>query len=286
MNIVFAGEQHAVPAGAVVGCVGFSASGVGDLLRAAGGRYLGPLDPLDLSPAPVIAADYTLDAQDAPRRLSLGRDIERLRRAGSRLLLASHDTRLLAALADELWWIDAGAIRARGAPSEVLKQFDAAVFARVRESLGAAVLDPAMRRGDGRARLLAIETFDAAGAHTTVWNSGDEAEVRVRVRFEAQVPDPVVGIMLRTRIGMEVYGTNTELEALPLGPCAPGDIAAVSFRFRCDLCPGHYSLTAASHDPDGVWHDWLEDAVAFTVAGTRYTAGVANLRARATCSRE
>ena len=28
--------------------------------------------------------------------------------------------------------------------------------------------------------------------------------------------------------------------------------------------------------------DWLEDAVAFAVTGDRYTAGVANLRARAT----
>jgi len=28
-----------------------------------------------------------------------------------------------------------------------------------------------------------------------------------------------------------------------------------------------------------VWHDWLEDAVAFSVTDSRYTAGVANLRA-------
>jgi len=29
-----------------------------------------------------------------------------------------------------------------------------------------------------------------------------------------------------------------------------------------------------------VWHDWLEDAVAFSVSDSRYTAGVANLRAQ------
>jgi lipopolysaccharide transport system ATP-binding protein len=55
---------------------------------------------------------------------------------------------------------------------------------------------------------------------------------------------------------------------------------------RCDLCPQEYTLTAASHDPDGVWHDWIEDAVAFTVADSRYTAGVANLRATVTSRRE
>ena len=51
------------------------------------------------------------------------------------------------------------------------------------------------------------------------------------------------------------------------------------FRFRCDLCPGEYTLTAASHDPDGTAHDWIENALAFVVTDPRYTAGVANLRA-------
>jgi lipopolysaccharide transport system ATP-binding protein len=41
-----------------------------------------------------------------------------------------------------------------------------------------------------------------------------------------------------------------------------------------------YTLTAASHDPDGVWHDWLEDAVLVSVADSRHAAGVVNLRAR------
>ena len=86
--------------------------------------------------------------------------------------------------------------------------------------------------------------------------------------------------VIRTRVGMEVYGTNTELEGLKLGPCVAGDIRDVSFAFQCDLCPQEYTVTAASHDPDGVWHDWLEDAVAFRVTDTRYTAGVANLRAK------
>jgi lipopolysaccharide transport system ATP-binding protein len=89
--------------------------------------------------------------------------------------------------------------------------------------------------------------------------------------------------MIRTRIGMEVYGTNTELEHVRVGPCAAGDERTFEFRFVCALCPQAYTLTAASHDPDGVWHDWLEDAVAFTVSHNRYTAGVANLRAAVTC---
>ncbi len=103
--------------------------------------------------------------------------------------------------------------------------------------------------------------------------------VEVTVRFEAAIAAPVAGILIRTRIGLNVYGTNTELEGVPLGPVTPGQVIRVQYAFRCDLCPGDYTITAASHDHDGVWHDWLEDAVAFAVSDTRYTAGVANLRA-------
>ena len=53
-----------------------------------------------------------------------------------------------------------------------------------------------------------------------VWRSGELAVVESLVRFREAVDDPVVGIMIRTRIGLNVYGTNTELEKLKLGPCA------------------------------------------------------------------
>ena len=58
-----------------------------------------------------------------------------------------------------------------------------------------------------------------------------------------------------------------------------GETLTLTYRLRCELCPGEYTLTAASHDPNGVWHDWVEDGVAFSVVDDRYTAGVANLRA-------
>jgi lipopolysaccharide transport system ATP-binding protein len=112
--------------------------------------------------------------------------------------------------------------------------------------------------------------------------SGEEAAVSVTVRFERAVEDPVVGIMIRTRVGFEVYGTNTELEGVRLGPAAASQALRVRFRFSCALCANEYTITAASHDPDGVWHDWIEDAVAISVVDSRYTAGVANLRARVT----
>ncbi len=305
-NVVFpplAGFTTTAPSGAIVGLVGHAGSGIPELLRVGAGwewleegevkfsgarRHIGLLEELDLSPVDVLLIDHALGRLPALARLHALAGLERLRRSGSTVLIASHEQELLLRLCDEIWWLEEGKLVASGDPREVLNAFNRHVAERFREETADAEiqLHPSMRRGDGRAELLAVETLGQDGRATMVLASREEATVRVRVRFHQDVDDPVVGIMIRTRIGMEVYGTNTELEGLKLGPRKAGDTITVDYRFRVDLCPREYTVTAASHDPDGVWHDWAEDAVAFSVTGTRYTAGVADLRAKATMSVE
>ncbi len=288
-----------VPDGAIVGLCGEDPVALTTILRLATGdvfpstgqvlsseprRYLGPIDALQLAPAGTVALDHTLARFGGVVRARAQEGLERLRRDGASILLASQEPALLAALCDEVWWIDQGRIAAKGDPRQVLEECERQAAAAIRQwgaTVQNRVLSPSMRRGDGRAEILQIETLDGQNHPVAAWQSGEQAVVRVTVRFAQPVADPVVGIMIRTRVGFEVFGTNTGLEKLALGPAAAGEVRRVRFEFACDLCPQDYTLTAASHDPDGVWHDWMEDALAFTVTDSRYTAGVANLRARA-----
>jgi len=285
-----------LPAGAVAGLVGEESPAIQTILELAGGvrapasgavdadgerRLAAPGEALPEA-ADVLALPHLFSQSGWAERARLRAQLERLRRHGTAILVGSHEPDVLASFCDELWWIDGGRLAMRGAPRDVLAASQRASMESLRvwaEAQGIA-LSPSLRRGDGRAELLAVETLDSQGRQAAVWQSGQEVAVRVRVRYEAEVADPVVGIMIRTRIGFEVFGTNTELEQVALGPCAAGEVRSVVFRFGCALCPQEYTLTAASHDRDGVWHDWMEDAVAFTVADARYTAGVANLRAK------
>src|SRR4051794_34451459 len=285
------------PDGVVVGIIGDSGAGKSRLLRLGAGlerpsagtvkasgdvKLLGPDDALNLAPAPVLLIDQTFGRQDMMVRDRAAVALDRIRRAGATTLLVSHEEELIRRFSDEVWWIHQGRLAGRGDPGEMLAAYRKHVAGRLRE-WGESVqvpLAPRMRRGDGRAEILRVETVGENGKPTMVWRSGERALVKVTVRFKEEVADPVVGIMIRTRIGLNVYGTNTELEQLKLGPCRAGATLELAFAFWCELCPGEYTLTVASHDPDGVWHDWLEDAVAFSVGDTRYTAGVANLRAQ------
>jgi Wzt C-terminal domain/ABC transporter len=291
-----AGLDATVPDGAVIGVVGENGSGKGTLLRLAAGlvkpasgavegeprRYLGPDAALDFSPAAVLAMEHTLALCDALERQSAAAALDRLRRAGGTVLLVSHEEELLLQLADEVWWLDRGKLAGRGDPAETLHAYASHIARRVREwGAAAAPMNPRWRRGDGRARVENLELLGESGQPASVVRSGELVVVRVTLRVACAVADPVVGMMIRSRAGLNVYGTNTELEGIKLGPCVGGEVFRLDFAFRCELCNGEYTLTVASHDPDGVWHDWLDDAMAFAVADSRYTAGVANLRARA-----
>lgn len=285
------------PSGAIIGVIGEKNSGVTELLKLACGilkpeegevvaaperRFVALGDTLNLAPAAVIALDQALATQDAVVRARTLTGLDRLRRAGSTVLLASHETRLLETLCDEVWWLEAGALAAKGDPRETLRKYQRAVSDKIR-SWGETIaprLAPSHRRGDGRAEVISLETLASDGKPTIVWKSGEMVSIKASVRFHEAVQDPVLGVLIRTQIGFEVYGTNTELEGVKIGPRAAGDTVTLTVSFLCDLCPHPYTVTIASHDPDGTAHDWLEDAVAITVTDERYTAGVANLRAK------
>ncbi len=288
------------PAGSVIGVAGGKNSGVSELLKLAGGaaqplsgevvappgerRYVALADSLNLAPATVLALDQALAVQDALVRARTLPALDRLRRNGCTIVIASHEDRLLETLCDEVWWLEAGELAAKGNPKETMARYRRFVVGQLRdwgESMPARMA-PVARGGDGRAEVTSLETLGADGQSTIVWKSGEYVTVRATVRFAEAVNNPVIGMLLRTQIGFEVYGTNTEQERVSTGAHKAGESITVQFQFLCDLCPQPYTITLYSEDQDGVVHDWVEDAVAVTVTDERTTAGVANLRAKVT----
>jgi lipopolysaccharide transport system ATP-binding protein len=203
-----------------------------------------------------------------------------LQRGGSIVVLVSQDLTFLERYCDEVMVVERGRILERGDPRQVLEAYRVRTIERARSAARLPSLNPASRHGDGRARILAVEIQRAGGETVAVVQSGETVTIRVNLEFREAVENPVVGILIRSRIGVNVYGTNTELEKAAFGPCRAGDRVELLFILDCHLCAEQYTLTVASHDPDGTAHEWLEEAIVFTVADTRYTAGVANLRAR------
>ena len=90
----------------------------------------------------------------------------------------------------------------------------------------------------------------------------------------------MVGILIRNRIGMDVFGTNTRLERANLGSVQAGETLEIEFELDCLLSRQEYTLTVATQYRSGLSQDWLDDVVDFRVVDTKDVAGVLNLNTR------
>lgn len=291
------GLSVAAPSHAIVGLIGEKGSGITEILQLAAGiesptsghviapedrRFAGPQDAVSPAPVELLALDQALGKYDAVVRARTIVSLERLRRSGATVLLASHEEDLLLRLADEVWWIHEGRVAAKGDPRETLHRYRTHVATRI-EAWGATLtprLDTSQRFGNQAAQIESIELLDHQGAAGIVWKSGAEVAARITLRFLEPVAEPIVGVVIRTRIGVEAYGVNTRIDGLKLGPCAADQVLKIVFQFRCELAAGNYTLSAAAQSSDGAIHDWLDDAVGFVVVDDRPTVGFVNLHAR------
>jgi lipopolysaccharide transport system ATP-binding protein len=122
--------------------------------------------------------------------------------------------------------------------------------------------------------------LDEEGRSSLVFLGGQLINIRIRTRYHRRTVHPMVGVLIRTRIGIDVYGTNTRVEKFDTGTVEPGQDVEVNFQFKCNLTPQQYTLTVATQNPDGSSHDWLDDVPAFDVVSERQAAGLVDLHAK------
>lgn len=229
----------------------------------------------------ILIVDEALAVGDAVFANRCVRKFEELRERKVTVLFVSHDLGLVKQLSDRAILLLGGRIAAEGAPRDVINRYIGLVLEKqAPQSRKREPGSGSFRHGDGTSEILRVAILNAAGAEVASVASGEPVTVQVRARFHRAVKDPMVGILVRTRIGMDVYGTNTRIEQTPLGEFAAGDELEVDFHLECWLTPQPYTLTVATQSDDGSSHDWVDDAIAFDVVDTRVAAGVANLRAK------
>jgi ABC-type polysaccharide/polyol phosphate transport system ATPase subunit len=228
----------------------------------------------------ILIVDEALAVGDAVFANRCVRKFQELRERKITVLFVSHDLGLVKQLSDRAILLLGGRIEAAGAPNDVINRYIGLVLEKQAPETRQERVRSSFRHGDGTSEIVGIQMLNARGEETTSIASGEPVTVRVQARFHRAVSDPMVGILVRTRIGMDVYGTNTRIEHTELGDFDAGQLLEVDFGIECWLTPQQYTLTAATQNADGSSHDWLDDAIAFDVVDTRVAAGVANLRAK------
>jgi homopolymeric O-antigen transport system ATP-binding protein len=244
----------------------------------------------------ILVVDEVLAVGDAIFVNRCVQKFEEMRKRGVTVLLVSHDLGLVKLLCDRALLLSRGRVLSQGEPGDVVNRYNGLVLERQQafaetpaplppvpsaEKLSAP-LPSSYRHGDKAAVVVGVELFNEDSQPVRVLRSGETIRIRVVVHFREPHPHPVAGIMIRTRIGMEVFGTNTEIEEASLPPVLRGETVEVNFQLECWLTPQEYTLTVATQSTDGASHDWLDDVLSFQVIDSRRVAGVANLQTRVT----
>jgi homopolymeric O-antigen transport system ATP-binding protein len=228
-----------------------------------------------------LIVDEALAVGDAIFANRCVRKFEELRQRGVTVLFVSHDMGLVKRLADRAILMWNGEIKAQGTPRDVVNRYVGLVHERDGEAREAeSLMQASHRHGDGASHIADLAILGPEGEKRETVDSGAPVRVRVRAKVERDLDEPVVGILIRNRLGVDVFGTNTKIEGMELGHFAAGSTLEVEFAFDCLLAAGEYTLTAATQHWDGASQDWLDDALAFQVHDRRTVAGLASLPVR------
>jgi ABC-type Fe3+/spermidine/putrescine transport system ATPase subunit len=242
----------------------------------------------------ILIVDEVLAVGDAVFANRCIRKFQELQERGVTVVCVSHDLGLVKQISNRAIFLLDGRIQAEGSPADVVNRYVGTVLERQKAfdksvvdrppGEGNGSLSYSHRHGDRDAEIIEVELFGPDGRPSRVLESGQPARVRLRAKFQVEQPDPMAGMLIRTRTGLDVFGTNSKLEAAAVSPCKPGDTLEVEFAFDCWLAPQEYTLTVAVQHPDGHSHDWVDDVITFRVLDTRRLAGVANLHPTVRCA--
>lgn len=245
----------------------------------------------------ILIIDEALAVGDAVFQHRCLRRIKELHDRGCTVLFVSHETAAVRALCDRAILLNAGRMIADGDPADVLNDYQRIVMER-QEAYDVSTAEDAdmssvekeprapvhytYRHGDGSATIINAELCDDSGRHVQIVDTGAPLTANVTVRFERAVEEPVIGFLIRNRLSIHAYGTNTKEQQIRLATVRSGEVVTVKFAFRCWLGIDDYSISFAVHSLEGQAYDWLDGALFFRVVSATLIEGVANLNATAT----
>jgi len=127
--------------------------------------------------------------------------------------------------------------------------------------------------GTGGAEILNVSFTNANGRPLTVCEGGDEVVVKVSAKANHDVDMPIIGFIIKDRLGQPLIGGNTyhSYKNTPVRVTA-GKRVDAAFHFKLPiLAVGDYSIVAAV--ANGTLHEhvqlhWMHDAVLFKVVAT------------------
>ena len=142
--------------------------------------------------------------------------------------------------------------------------------------------DKLLTYGNGKAEIIDYGVFDLDGNIQTVINNNDEYLIKMKVKFNRDIEEPIFAISVKDIKGLELAGVNTKEYKTKTGSYKKGDIVTVEFKQSIPLNPDKYTLsfgcTKFNSKGDLEVFDRKYDAIFLEVLGYRACLGLLDLK--------
>lgn len=136
--------------------------------------------------------------------------------------------------------------------------------------------------GEKQGEIMDIGVFDESGNLTNSIYKGSTFTVKMKIRFNTQLGNPIFAYTIKDLKGTEITGTNTMLENAMIEEAGKGEIVMVKFTQKMTLQGGQYLIsfgcTGYCLDEFVVYHR-LYDLYQLQVLSDRNTIGFVDLNA-------
>jgi lipopolysaccharide transport system ATP-binding protein len=259
-----------------------------------------------VSPA-ILIVDEALAVGDAKFQAKCFDRLRKLKDTGTSILLVTHSSEQIVTHCSRALLLENGKVLESGQPRSVVNRYMDLLFGKEKKSPDPVPVLPTIpsskedanlgcslnymedvfathpgynpheyRWGDGRASILDFNLSADGESYPSAITTGQCIILAISVRFLSFLVRPILGLTIKTKEGVTVYGVNSETleidEFKSLGQY--GQIAYAKASFCCRLAPGDYFISLGVATKQGeqvIPHDRRYDAIHFQVRpGTKF----------------
>lgn len=221
----------------------------------------------------ILIVDEALSVGDAYFQHKSFDRIRKFRSEGTTLLIVSHDKIAIQSICDRAILLNAGKVEKEGEPEVIMDYYNAML---AEKSGSALTVKQEMTKsgqmqtisGSGDAKISSITLCSHEDKPIEMVSVGDSVTLKIFVKIEKDIPELVLGYMIKDRLGQPIFGTNTYHLGKTLKDLCVGQEVEFNFQFNMNLGEGNYSVAVALHDRDthiNKNYEWRDLALVFNV---------------------
>ena len=218
-----------------------------------------------------LIVDEALSVGDAYFQHKSFDRIRQFSKQGTTLLIVSHDKAAIQSVCDRAILLNAGKLAMEGEPEVVMDYYNAMLADHQNQSVRQESLENGKIQtvsGSGEVKVAGVSLRDTSGQEIEVVRVGQTIRLLISAYCQTDIPELVVGYMIKDRLGQPVFGTNTYHLGHKLYDQPSGKTIDYEFEFDANIGPGTYSITVALHTADTHLeknYEWRDQSLIFSV---------------------